>query len=300
MALADLVHSGKRDEPRKLVLNGTPGSGKTSYVTGWSSKTFKEQHSAGMPAPLVLDFEDGLKDIYCNSIPFYAKTGKTYQDLMQTLSAIKAEENLPYHSLALDSIDWLERSLIWPAVCKMKGVASIEDIPYGKGYFEAAGLFKKMLDLLDEIRIEKHVMIVLISHAKIERFEDPRTEAYDRYVSRCNRHVAGLMLEWSDEFLFCTFKVHTTKEDKGFNKSRVRGLGSGERVMYCTEQPSHIAKNRAGLPNELHFSWEAYANAVFPTDAAPTMAEDIKEALEVTKKPVTKSKTPKKKEAVNG
>ena len=293
MALADLVHSGKRDEPRKLVLNGTPGCGKSSFVAGWSGST-------GMPAPLILDFENGLKDIDCHSIPFFSKTGKTYQDLMQTLSEIKSEENLPYHTLALDSIDWLERDLIWPAVCKSKGVRSVEDIPYGKGYFEASQLFKALLDLLDQIRLEKNVMIVLISHAKIARFEDPRTEAYDRYVSQCNRHVAGLMLEWADEFGFCTFKVNTLKEEKGFNKSRVRGLGSGERVMYCTEQPSHIAKNRANLPNELPFTWEAYANAVFPTDAAPTMAEDIKEALEVTKKPVTKSKTPKKKEAVNG
>ena len=298
MGLSDLVHSGKRDEPRKLVINGTPGCGKTSYVAGWSGST-------GMPSALLLDFEDGLKDIDCHSIPFYAKTGKTFQDLMQTLSVIRAEENLPYHTIAIDSVDWLERSLIWPAVCKSKGVRSVEDIPYGKGFFEASQLFKSLLDLLDEIRIEKNMMIVLISHAKIERFEDPRTEAYDRYVSRCNRHVAGLMLEWADEFLFCTFRVNTLKEEKGFNKSRVRGLGSGERVMYCTEQPSHIAKNRANLPNELPFSWEAYANAVFPTDAAPdpapTMAEDIKEALEVTKKkPVSKSKTPKKKEAVNG
>jgi len=293
MALADLVHSGKRDEPRKLVLNGTPGCGKSSFVAGWSGST-------GMPAPLILDFENGLKDIDCHSIPFFSKTGKTYQDLMQTLSEIKSEENLPYHTLGLDSIDWLERDLIWPAVCKSKGVRSVEDIPYGKGYFEASQLFKALLDLLDQIRLEKNVMIVLISHAKIARFEDPRTEAYDRYVSQCNRHVAGLMLEWADEFGFCTFKVNTLKEEKGFNKSRVRGLGSGERVMYCTEQPSHIAKNRANLPNELPFTWEAYANAVFPTDAAPTMAEDIKEALEVVKKPVTKSKTSKKKEAVNG
>jgi len=293
MALSDLVHKGKRDEPRKLVLNGTPGCGKSSFVAGWSG-------SSGMPAPLILDFENGLKDIDCHSIPFFSKTGKTYQDLMQTLSEIKSEENLPYHTLGLDSIDWLERDLIWPAVCKMKGVRSVEDIPYGKGYFEASQLFKALLDLLDQIRLEKNVMIVLISHAKIARFEDPRTEAYDRYVSQCNRHVAGLMLEWADEFGFCTFKVNTLKEEKGFNKSRVRGLGSGERVMYCTEQPSHIAKNRANLPNELPFTWEAYANAVFPTDAAPTMAEDIKEALEVVKKPVTKSKTSKKKEAVNG
>jgi len=31
-------------------------------------------------------------------------------------------------------------------------------------------------------------------------------------------------------------------------------------VLYTTERPSHVAKNRLGLPDELPLDWHAYAS----------------------------------------
>ena len=40
-------------------------------------------------------------------------------------------------------------------------------------------------------------------------------------------------------------------KDEGFNRTRVQGIGSGERVLKTTERPAHLAKNRLNLPDEL-------------------------------------------------
>jgi hypothetical protein len=45
------------------------------------------------------------------------------------------------------------------------------------------------------------MMVVLIAHAKIKRFENPETEAYDRYSPRLNKHASALVQEWCDDRL---------------------------------------------------------------------------------------------------
>ena len=57
--------------------------------------------------------------------------------------------------------------------------------------------------------------VVLIAHAKIEKFENPETVPYDRYSSRLHKLASALVQEWADEVLFATYKVHTVKVDEG-------------------------------------------------------------------------------------
>ena len=100
---------------------------------------------------------------------------------------------------------------------------------------------------------------ILIAHAKIERFENPETETYDRYVPRLHKLASAVVQEWCDEVLFATYQVHTRQTDEGFNRKRTQAIGSGERILRTTERPAHVAKNRLGLPDELPLDWNVYA-----------------------------------------
>ena len=129
--------------------------------------------------------------------------------------------------------------------------------------------------------------------AKVERFEDPRSEAFDRYVPKLHKTSSAIINEWCHGVFFVTKKIITKKEDKGFNRTRVRGLDTGDSVMYCTGQPSHVAGNRLGLPAELPLDFAAYAEAAFGSPAEEPVPEDVP--------PVVKKKTTKKqKETING
>jgi len=287
MALADLVHSGKKNDPHKIHIHGTIKDGKST----WASNSY---------APLILDFEDGLSALNCESIPLFERTiietGEhvvpTLNDLYHALSVVLEDTTGKNQTLVLDTCDWLERHLIYPAVCAERGVKSLEDIPYAKGYHFASEKWVTILAKLDQIRIAKNMMIILISHSKVERFEDPRAEAFDRYVPKLHKTSSAIINEWCHGVFFVTKKIITKKEDKGFNRTRVRGLDTGDSVMYCTGQPSHVAGNRLGLPAELPLDFAAYAEAAFGTPATEPVPEEVP--------PVKEKTTKKQKETING
>ena len=110
------------------------------------------------------------------------------------------------------------------------------------------------------------MVVVLIAHSKVERFEDPESSPYDRYSPRLHKHAAALVKEWCDAVLFATRKMRTQTEDAGFNRKRTVahaiGKEGGERVMRAYGSPSCVAKNRYGITDELPMSWSAFVGAM--------------------------------------
>jgi hypothetical protein len=54
----------------------------------------------------------------------------------------------------------------------------------------------------------------------------------------------------------------------GFNNSARRGITTGDRLIYTTEKPAYLAKNRYGLPDSIPLSWDAFQNALAPKPKA--------------------------------
>ncbi len=234
------IHKGKKVAPRRVMLYGTHGIGKSTFGS-MSEK------------PIFIQTEDGLGEIDCDKFPL----SETFDQAIEALAELYSEKH-QYRTVVIDSLDWLER-LIWNDVCRKKNVESIEDIGYAKGYVFALIQWRNFLAGLDALRSERGMVTVLISHAKIEKFDNPETESYDRYVPRLHKLASSIVQEWCDEVLFATYKVHTKKLEEGFNKKRTQGIGTGERIMHTTERPAHVAKNRLNLPEEMPFEWGAYA-----------------------------------------
>jgi AAA domain len=241
--LLERVMSGRSPAPRRVMLYGTQGIGKSTFA-------------AGAPRPVFIQTEDGLGEIDCDKFPVAA----SFDDAMRALSELYTEEH-HYKTVVIDSLDWMER-LIWAEVCRKKNVTSIEDIGYAKGYVFALTQWKELIEGLSALRSDRGMSVVLIAHARIERFENPETEAYDRYVPRLHKLAAAVVQEWCDEVLFATYKVYTRQTDEGFDRKRTQGLGTGERVIRTEERPAHVAKNRLGLPEELPLDWNAYAHYI--------------------------------------
>jgi hypothetical protein len=240
MKLLEQVTSGRSPAPRRLMLYGTHGVGKSTFASY-------------APGPVFIQTEDGLGGIDCDKFPL----ATTFGQVMEAMGELYTDEH-PYRTVVVDSLDWLER-LIWAEVCAKRGFESVEDAPYGKGYVFALNEWRQFLEGLTALRNDRGMTTVLIAHARIERFEDPEAEAYDRYVPRLHRLASQVIQEWSDEVLFAGFKVITRQTDVGFDRKRTRGIGTGERVLRTVERPSHLAKNRLNLPEELPLNWSAYA-----------------------------------------
>ena len=164
----------------------------------------------------------------------------------------------------VDSLDWLER-LIWAEVCRKRGVESIEDIGYAKGYTFALTQWREVLEGLAALRNRRDMMVILLAHCAIEKFENPETDSYDRYVPRLHKHASAVVQEWCDEVLFATYRVHTKQVDEGFGRKKAKGVGTGERIVRTAERPAHVAKSRLELPDELPLDFGAYAEFLKPT-----------------------------------
>jgi hypothetical protein len=116
------------------------------------------------------------------------------------------------------------------------------------------------------LRNTRGMVVLLIAHAKVEKFEDPEASPYDRYSPRLHKHAAALVSEWCDAVLFATRKFRTQTEDAGFNRKRTIahaiGKDGGEHVLRTVGGPSCVAKNRYGITEELPLSWTAFVAAL--------------------------------------
>ena len=240
MKLLEQVQTGVKPAPRRVLLYGTHGIGKSSFA-------------ARAKKPIFIPTEDGLGEIDCAKLPL----ATSFEDVMNAISELYTEKH-DYACAVVDSLDWLEQ-LIWAAVASKRMIESIEDVGYGKGYVFALTQWRQFLEGLTALRDERGMTIILVAHAKIERFDNPETESYDRYSPRLHKLAAAVVQEWCDEVLFATYRVYTKVTDEGFNRKKAKGMGTGERIIRTTERPAHVAKNRLVLPDELPLDWDAFA-----------------------------------------
>jgi hypothetical protein len=243
------IQRGRTRRPPRLLVYGTPGIGKSTF-------------GSQAPSPVFVPTEDGLDEIDCDKFPLAA----TLDEVLGALAELRTQPH-EYETVVLDSLDWLER-LIWDRVCVEFSVKNIEkaDGGYARGYTHALTHWREVLAELDLLRIRRGMVILLIAHAKIERFEDPESSPYDRYSPRLHKHACALVTEWCDAVLFATRKFRTASEDAGFGRKRTTahaiGKDGGERILRTVGGPSCVAKNRYGLTEELPLSWASFMTAL--------------------------------------
>jgi hypothetical protein len=249
MSLLAQIQRGRMAKPPRILVHGTAGVGKSTFASQ-------------APKPIFVQCEDGLDEIDCEKFPL----ATSYDDVIAALTELRTGQH-DYETGVIDSVDWLER-LIWDKLCAQYSVNSIEKVDggYAKGYTHALTYWREIIVHLNALRNARGMVILLIAHSKVERFEDPESSPYDRYSPRLHKHAAAVLSEWADAVLFATRKIRTQTEDAGFNRKRTIahaiGRDGGDRILRCVGGPSCVAKNRYGIIEELPLSWPAFITAL--------------------------------------
>jgi hypothetical protein len=233
----------------RLLIYGDAGIGKTSFA-------------AGAPAPVFILTEDGAGSLEIDAFP----VARTFSDVMDAIQSLYEQEHA-YETVVLDALDMLE-PLIWAEVCAAHNVKSIEDRPFGKGYVEALGHWRQLLDGLNALRNDKGMAVILIAHHQIKRFESPEHDAIDRFSIKLHAKASALVEESVDIIGLAKLKTMVKKEELGFGNTRSRAITTGERVLAVSGSPAFVAKNRYGMPAEVSLSWQAVADAIAASKAA--------------------------------
>jgi hypothetical protein len=229
------LRKGKQSVPPRFVLYGGHGIGKSTLASQF-------------PRPIFISTEDGLDSLDVTSFPKAAHIN----DVVASIKTLIKEDH-DFQTVVIDSVDWLVEPLI---VSNVEATHEAKDLAYGKGQMMVAEEFREILQGLDALRLRRNMNVVLIAHATVVRFEDPRTEPYDRYQPKLPNRCNALLQEWADVIAFAAFKVIIRKSDSGFNKEKTRGVTTGERLLHFVENPAYAAKNRYACPDEIEMTIE--------------------------------------------
>lgn len=241
--------TGKIRKPLRVVVYGPEGVGKSTFA-------------AQFPAPVFMDVEGGTAQL---DVPRFERPA-SFDALLASLGTLLTEEH-EFHTLVLDTADWAEKLAI-EGLCARFKKAGIEEFGYGKGYTYLAEEWMHLVAVLNRLRDERGMHVVLVAHATIRKFEQPdEMGAYDRYELKCSRQVSPLVKEWADLLLFANFRTVVQESPSG----KPKGIGGKERVVQTEHSSAWDAKNRCGLPAELPFKFEGIAH-LFADTPAPAAA----------------------------
>tara|TARA_R110000868_G_scaffold92457_7_gene256643 strand:+ start:3694 stop:4431 length:738 start_codon:yes stop_codon:yes gene_type:complete len=224
----------------RIMLYGVEGIGKTTFA-------------AGAPDPIFILTEDGLGSLQVNHFP----VAKSSDDVLAAIASLYSDKH-DYHTVVLDSLDWLEQAIH----SEIERKHDAKDLAYGKGAIIAAQKWREVLDGLNALRADRGMIVILIAHTTIKRFDSPEVEPFDRYQPKLQDRSSALIREWADAVLFCNYKTIVKKDDVGFNQTNNRGISTGERLMFTSEKPAYMAKNRYALPESLPLTWDAFSTAI--------------------------------------
>lgn len=237
----DSLRIGKQQVPPRICIYGGHGIGKSTLASQF-------------PAPIFISTEDGLDSLDVTSFP----KAQTLSDVVNSIKTLLKEEHA-FRTVVVDSVDWLIEPLI---VNSVNSQHDEKEQAYGKGQMFVAEEFREILQGLDALRMRKGMNVVLIAHAAVVKFEDPRTEPYDRYQPKLPNRCNALLQEWADVLAFAAFKVIIKKDDAGFNAKKTRGTTNGDRLLHFIETPAYAAKNRYNCPEDADMTIDAFTKLV--------------------------------------
>jgi len=241
MSWKDTLVVGKQELPPRVCVYGVHGVGKSTFASKF-------------PAPIYISTEDGLSSLDVTSFP----RAKTIDDISASIKSLIKEDH-SFKTVVVDSIDWLIEPLI---VADIDSKFDEKAQAYGKGQMYVAESFREILQGLDVLRKKRGMNVVLLAHSAVVRFDDPRTEPYDRYQPKIPNRCNSILQEWVDVMAFAGYKVLIKKSDAGFNQQKARGITTGERLLHFVEQPAFVAKNRYDLPEEMEMNYDEFVKLV--------------------------------------
>lgn len=256
--------SSEGDKPPRIVMYGTSGIGKSTF-------------GANAPSPIFIPTEDGAAALAVPTFPLIRQWKNAEGTGLIDAFNFLATGKHTFKTVVLDSADWTE-NLLKEQVAKDYGLEAFDtnakQLAYGRGGRALEEYWRKICDSFTYLRDNRGMGTIVIAHSQVKRFDDPTTDAYDRYIPDLAKDSAAVLTEWADIVLFANTQTAVVEERVGINGVKKRGVGPAERFMFTQETPAFKAKCRWPVPAKLPLSYTVLATELEKAKAAIAAARN--------------------------
>jgi hypothetical protein len=223
--------------PQATLIYSPPGVGKTEFAAHYEDPVF-----------IMVGNELGLLTLMNTGrvppTPYWDKPVQTWLDLLVALDHIRCEQH-DRRTLVIDTANGAQRLMKYHVVAEEFDNDESKFESYAKGWERCVGYWMHFLDVMQLIRTQRGMRIVLLAHSLVTNFRNPEGDDYQKHTPELQeKHIWNPTNAWCDNVFFMDMEVNAVKE-KG---SRGKGKkGKEHRQLYVEATPSHFAKNRFGL-----------------------------------------------------
>ena len=244
------IQTGKKAKPRKLLIYGVPGVGKSTFA-------------AGSSRPIFWATEQGLDDIGPDRL-----TIDTVQDMTDARN-YTVEHADEYDTLVIDGCTGFN-DLMLSIVCE-PGQAIEDAGEFGKGQGRLLEQWKLYYHRIVNVAESCNMHLVLVAHSEVITFRNPQGDDFDQFAPLLPKRVRAYIRAELDEILFAQYKVRTVTNAGEFGRKVTKTVEGGkpERIFIAQDRAACQAKNRLGIETELPLDWKEYA-AHWPTKTQAT------------------------------
>ena len=166
-------------------------------------------------------------------------------------------------TLVVDTLNGLQRMLFEKVQREVFKGDQLEFWNWSAGPRAAVGTWESMLRLLDSVRLNRNMGVILLCHQSEQKYDPPEGKDYLRHVPALDKNIWGPTGKWTDITLFFD-RVTVITQEKG--KVRGKAVGGTQRICHAARNATHDAKNRHGLPDMFKLgssakeSWEIFTD----------------------------------------
>ena len=252
----DTVTKGRTEKPRRLLVYGTPGVGKSTFA-------------CSAPGVVVLPGEDGTAHLDVARFPM----PETWRDVLDATQVLLSGEH-SYETLVIDTLDGIE-PLIFAEVCREAGKRGGGG-GFGKGY---TAVLDKWREPSPARAVQGDMRLAtFVAHATIRRFQNLRARATTA-TSQAQDKAAGLIISG---------RTTSSSPSTGLTTRLDGRRRSLDKRAFSTRKGAPPGTPRTGATSGDHSS-TGRATSSWPVEAPATaeqLRRDIAVALETAPVPV--------------
>jgi hypothetical protein len=122
---------------------------------------------------------------------------------------------------------------------------------YGKGNEAVSREWIRLLAACDRIQ-RSGKTVVWLGHSLVKPFQNPIGADYDRFIVDCRSKTSDVLCKWASDIMFGRF---FSSADAADENSKVKAASrAAQRILYCENRPSYLAKSQSGFRAEIDIS----------------------------------------------